>query len=313
MPLNRVSRTAVKIGNGLVAIAQNPRMAPVLPKGAAETSERLMTRTGLLKPWELSLYRKQWFRNFLSFMERHTLPGGSLSIAVRKRFFDDEARAAIKAGVTQVLVVGAGFDTLAVRLASELPEVFFVEIDHPPTHEVKRRGVEALGACRSNLHLLGVDLTSTSLEDALASLDGWQSNALSAVLAEGVLMYLEESAVSSFLDSVHRITSKESRLIFTTLSCDDKNRVWAGKLSFLMRVSLRLMGEPWLWGIREQELGNLLERHSCRLESLPADEELRRRYLVPAGLGDEPLGNVERLAIAVTVTSGSGDVERACL
>jgi methyltransferase (TIGR00027 family) len=301
MPPNSVSRTAVKIGNGLVAIGQNPRLAPVLPRGAAEISERLMTRTGLLKPWELSLYRKQWFRNFLSFVERHTLPGGSLSIAVRKRFFDDEARAAIAEGATQVLVVGAGFDTLAIRLASELPEVFFVEIDHPPTHEVKRRGVEALGACRPNLRLLGVDLAVTSLEETLVSMGGWQSRAPSVVLAEGLLMYLDESTVSSFLDSVHRSTGLGSRLIFTTLSCDDQNRVWAGNLSFLMRVSLRLMGEPWLWGIREQDLGSFVEKHGYRLESLPGNDDLRRRYLAPVGLEREPLGDVERLAIAVTV------------
>ena len=299
---NRVSRTAVKIGNGLVVIARNPRMAPVLPKGAAETSERLMTLTGLLKPWELCLYHKPWFRNFLSFMERHTLPGGSLSIAVRKRFFDDEVRAAIAEGATQVLVVGAGFDTLAIRLASELPEVSFVEIDHPPTHEVKRRGVEALGACRSNLHLLGVDLASASLEDALATSDGWQSNDPSVVLAEGVLMYLDESAVSSFLDSVHRSTGKGSRLVFTTMRCDDKNRIWAGKLSLLMRVSLRLMGEPWQWGIQDHELGHFLERHGYRLESSPGNNDLRRRYLVPVGLEAEPLGDVEQLAIAVTIS-----------
>jgi methyltransferase (TIGR00027 family) len=303
---NCVSRTAVKIGNGLVFIAHDPRMALVLPKGTAETSERLMTLTGLLKPRELSLYHKRWFRNFASFTERHTLPGGSLSIAVRKRFFDDEVRAAIEAGATQVLVVGAGFDTLAIRLSSEHPEVSFVEIDHPPTHEAKRRGVEALEACRPNLHLLGVDLASASLEDALASLDGWESNATTVVLAEGVLMYLEESAVSSFLDSVHRSTGKGSRLLFTTLSRDDKNRVSAGKLSLLMRLSLQLMGEPWLWGIREQDLENFLEGHGYRLERRPEDEELRRRFLVPAGLGKEPLGDVERLAIAVTSSSGDG-------
>jgi len=298
MPPKRVSRTAVKIGNGLVAIAQNPRLAKILPKGTAEVSERLMTRSGLLKPWELSLYRKQWFGNFLSFMERLTLPGGTLSIAVRKRFFDDAVRSAIEAGATQVLVVGAGFDTLAMRLASELPEVYFVETDHPGTHEVKRRGVEALGACRPNLHLLGVDLVSRSLEKVLATLVGWRSNALSVVLAEGVLMYLDESAVSSFLDSARRCTGKGSRLVFTTLSCDDKSRIRAGNLSLLMRVSLRLLGEHWLWGIREQDLGSFLEGHGYRLERRPEDEELRRRFLVPAGLGEEPLGDVESLAIA---------------
>jgi methyltransferase (TIGR00027 family) len=290
----------LKIGKGLVFLARDPRLARLLPEGAAEISERLLLHSGFLKPSELSLFDKRWFRSFASFVERHTMPGGSLSVVLRKRFFDDEIRAAIGEGATQVLVVGAGFDTLALRLAPGLPKVTFVEVDYPATHEVKRTAVEAIGCDRPNLHLIGADLASERLEDILAASKVWRPDGASVVLAEGVLMYLDRSAVSTFLESVQRSTGRDSRLLFTTLRCDDKGHILAGRLSFLTKMPLQLMGEPWRWGIREEELGDFLTQYGFRLERLPGHDELRRRYLVLAGLDDESLGNVEYLAVAKT-------------
>ena len=111
-------------------------------------------------------------------------------------------------------------------------------------------------------------------------------------------MYLDRTAVSSFLESVKQSTGRDSRLFFTTLRCDDKGRILAGRLPFLTKVPLRLMGEPWRWGIREEDLGDFLTRHGFQLERLPDHDELRRRYLAPAGLDDEPLGDIEYLAMA---------------
>lgn len=53
---------------------------------------------------------------------------------------DDEVRAALAAGAIHVLVVGAGYDTLALRLAAAHPEVLFVEVDRPATLGKKRAG-----------------------------------------------------------------------------------------------------------------------------------------------------------------------------
>ena len=110
------------------------------------------------------------------------------------------------------MVVGAGFDTLSARLSAQFREVNFIEVDQPATHEVKKQGIEALGDLRPNFKLLGVDLNTTRLEEVLSSCETWQSDAVSVVIAEGVLMYLNESAVSTFLTSVHSLTSAGSRL-----------------------------------------------------------------------------------------------------
>ena len=121
MPSHRPSYTAIKISKGILILAQDPSAKDLLPKGAAQWTERLLIAAGIVKRWELSMMRQVWFRNFAAFIERHTMPGQSVYLALRKRFFDDEVRDAIGSGATQVLAIGAGFDTLCARLAGEHP------------------------------------------------------------------------------------------------------------------------------------------------------------------------------------------------
>ena len=143
------------------------------------------------------------------------LPGQLVGVALRKRFIEDEVREAIAAGAGQVLVVGAGFDTLGLRLAPELPDVTFVEVDHPATHGVKRNAVEAVGEVPSNLHLVAADLRQEALGKVLDVTETWSSDASSVVVAEGLLMYLAEIEVVALFDEIRRATGPDSRVVLT--------------------------------------------------------------------------------------------------
>lgn len=48
-------------------------------------------------------------------------------------------KAAIEQGARQVLVLGAGFDTLCLRLAPQYPHVRFFEVDHPASTSSRSR------------------------------------------------------------------------------------------------------------------------------------------------------------------------------
>jgi methyltransferase (TIGR00027 family) len=298
MSRHRPSYTAIKVSKGTLFLAQDPVAKDLLPKGAAEWTERLLVAAGIVRPWELSLMRQEWFRKLAAFAERHTMPGQSLYMALRKRFFDDEVRDAIANGAPQVLVVGAGFDTLCARLAPEHPDVIFVEIDQPGTHAVKKAHVETIGAARRNLHFSGVDLATTSLDEVLSRLEYWDEAKPAVVVAEGVLMYLGEDPVSRFLEAIEHNTISGSRLLFTYLRADKKGKIQAGKLSFMTKIPLMMIGEPWRWGVKEGELEEFMQRHGFELDHSPDRCDLRRRYLESTGLGDLPKFGIEFVAIA---------------
>jgi methyltransferase (TIGR00027 family) len=301
----RPSHTAVKIGLGLVFLGQEPQLGALLPKGAVESTRRLMTAAGLLKPWHLSLFRSPAYRVFVRWLQSRVMPGQFLHVALRKRFIDDETRAEIARGVTQVLSAGAGFDTLCLRLASEFPDVTFVEVDHPATQAAKRKGVAALGPIPPNFHLHGADLAGAGLEEALPAVGAWRRDAQSLVVAEGLLMYLDETDVCRFLEAVRRNVGAGSRLLFTCMQADEHGRLLLGKLGWLARASLEVVGEPLRWGVRRGALEPFLQRHGFALESSPSPADLHSRYLEPAGLSGRYLGGIEFMAVGRVGQAGA--------
>ena len=289
----------MKVARFIPWLDRQPRLAPLLPKGAAASTDRLLLQAGLLKPWMLRLFRAPWYSQLLTSFEKRTVPGQSLLVGLRKRFMDDETRAALAGGVRQVLVVGAGLDTLCWRLAPEYPDVTFIEVDHPATQAVKRQALEAMGPPPSNLHLLGVDLSRTPLEDALSGLPAWRKEAPSVVLAEAVLMYLEEAHVLAFLEAVRRCTGPGTRLLFTYVLDRSAGRPTTSRgMRWLIEQSLRLVGEPLRWSVHEGALRPLLERHGFQLDDSPERVDLHRRYLVPSGLSELTPRGIEYPAVA---------------
>jgi methyltransferase (TIGR00027 family) len=296
MRAHQASRTAVKISRILVYLGADPRRAALLPTGAAELTEALLRQAGLLHDWQLRAYRSPRVRSAIGWMEHRLLDGQSTHIALRKRVLDDETRAGIEAGAVQVLVVGAGFDTLAFRLARVHRHVRFVEIDHPATQSLKRHALDELDR-PANLHLWPADLGATPLPEVLDEL-GWDRRARSVVVAEGVLMYLGEHEVADVMRGVASHLASGSRLLGTYLVPDAHGRPNVGKLGGLTRASLEAIGEPLRWATTPEALATLLEHTGFTVRDEPGRVDLRLRYLVPAGLDDLALPTHERVLVA---------------
>jgi len=76
-------------------------------------------------------------------------------LLARTRFFDEATLAAIARGVTQVVILGAGYDDRALRFRA--PGVRFFELDHPATQADKRRRLIAGGLVTDGLELIAAD------------------------------------------------------------------------------------------------------------------------------------------------------------
>jgi methyltransferase (TIGR00027 family) len=295
----RWSRTAAMVGENLVFMARDPEIGPLLPRGAAQYTARFLVAAGATKPWLLELFGVPSFRRLVGVYERMIARGQTVHMALRKRFFDEEARAALAAGATQALVVGAGFDTLCARLAPEFPGVAFVEVDHPATQAAKRAALAALDGVPANLHLVAADLAQRDLADVLRESSRWDPAARSLVVAEGLLMYLDRASVVRLLAAVRRSVGPDSRLLLSFMKARaGGDGVASGRLAWLNDALLKLKGESYGWAAGEGELAPLLAEHGFRLDDAVERCDLGRRYLEPAGLGARPIGRVEFLAVA---------------
>jgi len=87
---------------------------------------------------------------------------------IRTRFIDEALARAIANGATQVVILGAGFDSHAYRCQDLLANVKVFEVDRPVTQELKKQRVkEVLGTPPSNLTYVPVDFQQDNLLDVL--------------------------------------------------------------------------------------------------------------------------------------------------
>jgi methyltransferase (TIGR00027 family) len=121
-----------------------------------------------------------------------------LFIALRTRFAEDALAAAVAGGVSQLVVLGAGFDTFAYRTTLGARLRIF-EVDHPATQAFKRQRLAAASiAVPPWLTFAPVDFECDTLAAGLAAarFDREQPSFFTWL---GVVPYLSEDAVYSTL------------------------------------------------------------------------------------------------------------------
>ncbi|MGA2491626.1 MAG: SAM-dependent methyltransferase [Roseiarcus sp.] len=127
--------------------------------------------------------------------------GLRLFVALRSRFAEESALAALRGGVRQVVILGAGFDTFAYRLEAPAGLRVF-EVDHPATHAEKRRRLAAARVAEpAHVVYVGCDFETRTFVDALAA-SGFDRRRPSFVFWLGVTAYLTHEAVYDALAAV---------------------------------------------------------------------------------------------------------------
>jgi methyltransferase (TIGR00027 family) len=126
-----------------------------------------------------------------------------LFIAMRSRFAEDSARRAIRDGVRQILVLGAGLDTFAYRL-EPAADLAFYELDHPATQADKRRRLaQAKIAVPAHLAFVAHDFERGPMTATLKTA-GFDPDKRTFVLWLGVTHYLTADAVFATLGELAR-------------------------------------------------------------------------------------------------------------
>jgi methyltransferase (TIGR00027 family) len=112
-------------------------------------------------------------------------PGGYAFFLARTAWLDGVLGEALASGVRQVLALGAGYDTRALRFASRLGSTRVFEVDLPATQAHKRGLLDAAGIeAPPGLVYVPVDLRTDALGDALAAA-GYDPTARTLVLWDG--------------------------------------------------------------------------------------------------------------------------------
>ena len=274
MKQGRISQTALKVALSLVSLSVKDDWGKRLPEGLVEMSERLLLASGAwgYGPRVMRASKKRWMVRVYKIQDRF-MPGQWEGFGYRKIFMQQEVERAIEGGVRQVLVLGAGFDTLCLRLGPQHSDVRFFEVDEPTTSAAKARGMAAEGR-PENVIQIAADLGERALSEILAGDDRWDAEQPSVLLAEGLFMYLKDETVRGLLSEAAACTPAGSRIVFTH-KIPDAHKV--------IPMILRLIGEPI--------------RSEVRSEDLP-DYVRGTGWAMISGVDSNPAHGIERYGVA---------------
>jgi methyltransferase (TIGR00027 family) len=139
-------------------------------------------------------------------------------VRLRTRFIDDAVRAALAAGIGQIINLGVGFDCRTLRLAEIVEhdaQVF--EVDFAAQLARKVAILEAAGVAMPPFaHLIPADFTAEFATPLTADLvaAGFDAARPVVIVWEGVLSYLDDVSCDRTLRWITSVCAEGSRLVF---------------------------------------------------------------------------------------------------
>jgi len=213
------------------------------------------------------------------FFRRIAPPGIYEYVLARTKLLDGIFVGALDNEVPQIVVLGAGMDTRAIRFRDRNRGTKVFELDIGTTQRPKlellaRKGI----SIPEGLRFVAIDFDRESLAEALHAA-GYRSDLGSLFLWEGVTMYLTAAAVDATLAFVR---AAEARIAFDYVYAAvlrGEGRYY-GEREIRRRVSKA--GEGWTFGIEDGGIGEFLAGRGLRLVSHHTPADLEKEYLTAA-------------------------------
>jgi methyltransferase (TIGR00027 family) len=212
----------------------------------------------------------------------------AVMMIIRTRFIEERLAHAIREGASQLVILGAGFDTRAYRLTDLLRSARVFEVDQPSTQEYKKRRIKEAGIkVPPNLTYVPVDFRRDKLGDILKAA-GYDPTRKTFFIWEGVTMYLPEAAIEETLRWVAAQTPGSTILLdyvgamvikfFATVDLTQLPEAAKQAIGRLLKLTA---GEPWIFGLPDAGEREFLAKLGLELrEVLPiGTEESMKRYL----------------------------------
>jgi methyltransferase (TIGR00027 family) len=199
-------------------------------------------------------------KDVLQFASQHPLASiGRLVNAARSRIAEDALSKAVETGTRQIVILGAGLDTFALRNPHGAQPIRIYEVDHPATQEWKRqRLAEAQIAPPPWLIFVPVDFERDDAGEKLAAA-GFQQNSPAFFTWLGVVPYLTQDAIGRTLAYMSSIPNSE--VVFDYMEPSEGFSAELRQLVAERTQELEKMGERWVSRFDEAAIAAILRSH----------------------------------------------------
>jgi methyltransferase (TIGR00027 family) len=206
-------------------------------------------------------------------------PGIYEYVCARTNVIDAVFLSALDDHFAQVVLLGAGFDTRALRFADRNLGTTIFELDVPATQKPKLQIY-----CKNKfvippwLVFASIDFNRERITDVLHKA-GYQDGQQTLFIWEGVSMYLSAEAVNSTLTFIQSCAAPGSQVVFDYLYASvlrQENRYYGEQEIY--RLVFR-SGEGWTFGLEEGEAEPFLAARGFEMLAHYTPVELETRFL----------------------------------
>jgi methyltransferase (TIGR00027 family) len=178
------------------------------------------------------------------------------AIALRARYFDDEARRCLREGCEQVVLIGAGYDSRFLRLP-EFRRIRIYELDLASTQAVKKAATRRLlGGLPPNVSYVTADLSRQAVTDRLRDA-GFLPQRRTLFVWEGVSLFLNRDIIEETLGRLAGLGAGH-RLVFDFVPPElVENETGHRGNRELLRLCAEI-GEPLTFGCAPGEMTRIL-------------------------------------------------------
>lgn len=212
-------------------------------------------------------------------------------VNARTHYIDAALRKAAAEGATQVVILGAGFDSRAYRFRKSHPALRFFEVDLPATIEAKKKRVAGIfGGLPDYVRYAPIDFDKQRLEDVLPAL-GFDAKQRSFFILEGVVMYVIEAGNSATFHFIRKNSAPGSRVVYDYVLRKVIDYKFDGLYAAATTtLSVARSGEPYVTGWTPRGAAAFAKKHGLQVLEDVGDKELTKRHLT--GSDGKPDGRV---------------------
>lgn len=221
---------------------------------------------------------------------REMIPEGLYEYVIaRTKYFDELFRQCLNDGFTQIVLLGAGYDSRAYRYADQSCNAVVYEVDAPATQQEKRRILlDSKVPIPVNTRYIPVDFEDDDLFEKLAEA-GYNEDVATLFIWEGVTFYICPKAVDGMLKAINNHAASGSLLGFDFQHTDHKQGL----------IDTQIKDEQIKFGMDAVTCAGYLKKFGFSLREKLDAQSMESRYLTTsAGIRFGKINPIMYIAMA---------------
>lgn len=234
-----------------------------------------------LTPFKRFVLNFKFIRTLVKNKLKKIIPGMDELMIARTAFYDEMFKNALNNNFPQIVLLGAGYDTRAIRFAGLNNVTKIIELDIFTTQNHKKKCLK-----KANINIpeqvthASINFNKESIPHALEKA-GYDCHQKTLFIWEGVTMYLEPVSVDNTLEVITKFSGPGSIIAFDYLVKIPTGKIndWYGVKEMYQIMKKQYGDEKFIFSIEEEKIGEFLKQRGLNVIKHLDNNALENKFL----------------------------------